>query len=307
MTKAALYIGHGKSTDDSWDPGTTWNGLTEAGLMLPIGQAAARSLETSGVEVLTDAFSGNNINMIKQVAEANAQGADVFVSLHCDWYKTPSGTMPLYISDNGKALANAINRRVMEATGLDTRGLIKRTDLYELKQTKMPACVYETGSIDDDSDVFMEMADAYGQAIAWGICDYLGVTFKAADPLEPVADNELRVDGLWSVDTTKKTQKALGTPEDGTVSSQPVACKKYLPNCYAASWKFAEGNTSGSPMVKAIQELVGEVQDGKFGYKTAVAVQKFLAGLGLYEGEIDGYVGKLTVMAWQKYINSILA
>lgn len=305
MATVALYIGHGRSTDGSWDPGTTWSGLTEAALMLPIGQSAVKNLEASGIAVLTDAFSGNNINMIKQVSEANRKGADVFVSLHCDYYKAPSGTLPLYISNKGKALANAINKRVMAATGLGTRGLSRRTDLYELKQTKMPACIFETGSIDDDSDVFLDKADIYGRAVAQGICDYLGVEFKGDAASQPARDKgELAVDGLWSVDTTQKTQKVLGCIEDGIISSQPAACKQYLPNCYTDSWKFVKGKAAGSPTVEAVQKLTGADRDGKFGKQTAIAVQTFLAKAGLYTGDIDGIVGKLTVMAWQKYINN---
>ena len=112
-------------------------------------------------------------------------------------------------------------------------------------------------------------------------------------------------DGLWGVTTTKYTQKALGTPQDGIVSGQLMSCKKYLPGVLTSSWEFKYWG-SGSVMVKAIQNLVGAKADGKAGYNTVVAMQKFLKEKGFYTGAIDGVMGKLTVIAWQKYINSRL-
>lgn len=187
MAKAGIYCGHGKSTDGSFDPGTTYNGKTEAKMMLPITQAAVKHLRASGVTVYTDVDSGenNNINMIKQVQEANNKDVDVFVSIHCDWYKAPTGTLPLYYpgSAKGKKLAECINKHVMKDTGIGTRGLDARSDPHELRATKMTACIYECGSIKHDVDEWDTAAECevYGKAIAKGVCEYLGVTFKSGN------------------------------------------------------------------------------------------------------------------------------
>lgn len=184
MAKVGIYCGHGKSTDGSFDPGTTYNGKTEAALMMPITQYAVKHLRASGLTVYTDVDSGenNNINMVKQVEEANKKGVDVFVSLHCDWYKAPTGTLPLYYpnSSKGKKLAECINKHVMKDTGMGTRGLDDRSDLYELRLTDMPACIFECGSIKHDVDEWDTEAECevYGKAVAKGICEFLGVTFK---------------------------------------------------------------------------------------------------------------------------------
>lgn len=114
------------------------------------------------------------------------------------------------------------------------------------------------------------------------------------------------VDGKWGKDTTLKSQKILGTYADGIVSAQPLVNKKYLPNCYTISWKFVEKNATGSSMVKALQKLVGATPDGKFGKKTAMALQKFLKAKKLYSGKIDGVVGYNTVCGWQRYVKSKL-
>ena len=119
------------------------------------------------------------------------------------------------------------------------------------------------------------------------------------------SSSKLTVDGNWGKDTTKKSQKILGTVQDGEVSGQLNSCKKYLPNAQATSWKF--GSTGkGSAMVKSLQKLVGATVDGFMGKLTVIALQKFLKAKGFYKGSIDGFMGALTVKAWQQYVNSRL-
>lgn len=123
----------------------------------------------------------------------------------------------------------------------------------------------------------------------------------------PAPSNKLAVDGEWGKDTTRATQKVLGTPVDGIVSKQLASCKKYLQNCLTSSWEFkTSGTAGGSSMVKAIQRLVGATVDGFAGKNTVIAMQRFLNNKGFNCGAADGYMGPNTVKAWQKYINSRL-
>ena len=130
---------------------------------------------------------------------------------------------------------------------------------------------------------------------------YLG---QAAVPV--VNTGKTAEDGSWGKDCTRKSQKVLGTTQDGIVSRQPLGNKKYLPNVYTGSWKFTRSYKGGSALVKAIQRLVGAVQDGLCGKKTIMAMQIFLKARGLYNGRIDGIAGYYTVLGWQMYINSRL-
>ena len=150
MSKVALMCGHGRSTDGTWDCGTAYGGNNEASLMLPITKAAVKYLRSRGVTVISDADTNNNKNMIADVKWANKEKVSIYVSLHCDWYKAPSGTLPLYVSAKGKALATAINKAVMSGMNMKTRGITRRTDLYELNYTDAPACIFECGSIKND-------------------------------------------------------------------------------------------------------------------------------------------------------------
>ena len=174
--KVYIAIGHGRSTDGTWDAGCTYKGVTEAELMKPIAGACVAYLKGSGVKVYTD-YPGNKINMVKQVKVSNDKHVDVHVAFHCDYKGAPSGTLPLYTSGSGRKLAKDMNKYVMKEVGIDTRGIGHRNDLYELNATNAPACIFECGSIKADLKKMQKKYDEYGKGAARGICKFLGVTF----------------------------------------------------------------------------------------------------------------------------------
>lgn len=185
MASMFLAIGHGVQTDGTWDSGTTWNGYTEAELMKPIVGAALPILKQYGVDVHTD-YPENDMNITTCVAYANQHNLDLYVSCHCDYYQAPSGTLPIVYpgSSNSYNLASAINASVMLRMGIGTRGILQRSDDYEVRGTDMPACIFETGCISKDIDILTNSA-AYGQAIAFGILDYLGISYSGGDTPAP--------------------------------------------------------------------------------------------------------------------------
>lgn len=113
----------------------------------------------------------------------------------------------------------------------------------------------------------------------------------------------LNVDGWWGKDTTRASQKLLGTVEDGIVSRQPVSNRKYLYRASVSSWRFTSRYYGGSSMVKALQSMIGAEPDGYFGKKTVKAFQVFLKKCGYYSGQLDYSMGGGTVRAWQEYVN----
>lgn len=179
MTKRkpiGVFIGHGNSTNGSWDCGCVYKKYTEAQLMKPITGACVQYLRGSGVDVITD-WPSNSINMVKQVQKSNQKACRIHVAFHCDYDKAPSGTLPLYTSTNGKRLAKLMNKHVMNEVKIKTRGIGKRNDLYELNATDMPACIFECGSIKKDLKKMRKKYDEYGKGAAKGICEYLGIKF----------------------------------------------------------------------------------------------------------------------------------
>ncbi|WKY44155.1 N-acetylmuramoyl-L-alanine amidase [Eubacteriaceae bacterium ES2] len=169
--KLYLAIGHGISQDGSWDSGCVDGPYTEAGLMLELGKVVVAELRAMGFTVRTDADSANNKNIAACVAEANSWGADAYISLHCDYNQAPSGTLPIAYpgSVEGVKFSNCMIAAAQEY-GLGTRGVLQRDD-WEVADTGMVACIFETGSIRADIQTLQDVQN-YGKAIAKGICNY---------------------------------------------------------------------------------------------------------------------------------------
>ena len=103
--------------------------------------------------------------------------------------------MPLYVSGSGKKLGKCLEKSIKKDLKMKSRGVQKRTDLWELNGTDMTACILETGSIKGDLATLKGKPDTYGKAIAKGICAYLGVTFKEAS--KPKPKETYRVRKTW--------------------------------------------------------------------------------------------------------------
>ena len=201
----AVQCGHGVSLDGSWDSGCVYKGHTEAGIMLKITRAAVKYLRKSGVTVISDADHGNNKNMIADVRWANNLGCSLYVSIHCDYSGAPKGVMPLYVSGSGKKLGKCLEKSIKKDLKMKSRGVQKRTDLWELNGTDMTACILETGSIKGDLATLRDHPDKYGKAIAKGICQYMGVKFSDGTKKPAASGAEIyRVRKAWNKPETQR-------------------------------------------------------------------------------------------------------
>lgn len=170
--KIYLAVGHGVSSDGSWDCGCVDGNYTEAELMLAIGKEAVARLRNMGFTVMSDADTENNKNIAVCVPESNDWGADVYISLHCDYNAAPSGTLPIAYpgSGDGVRLANCLIASAQARLGLRTRGVLQRDD-WEVSDTNAVACIFETGGIRPDIALLTNAA-AFGEVVAQGIYDW---------------------------------------------------------------------------------------------------------------------------------------
>lgn len=107
--------------------------------------------------------------------EANASGADYFVSIHRNSSPYPNqytGIESLVYNLYGEAaiLADNINLQ-LERIGFLNQGVNERRNLVVLNRTRMPAVLVEVGFINTDADnvFFDENFDEIAGAIAEGI------------------------------------------------------------------------------------------------------------------------------------------
>lgn len=184
-----IETGHGIDSSGKWDTGCSWNGEQEAELMIPITQAMTDYLKARGVDVYTDAYSGNDRNLDVTLDYLDTHEVDAFVNVHCDYEGADGGTMPLYNTEEQKRLAQCLNEGVHEAVDIPDRGLQMRSDLQTLCSEKVhcTSCLFETGSISQDHEVLTTQAKEIGEGLAKGLLKYLN---EKKDLAEPTKENQ---------------------------------------------------------------------------------------------------------------------
>lgn len=174
MAKIFINPGH----DINKDPGAVnkITGLREADVALAISKKVLNCLQAEGHEVRL--MQDDSLSSVTN--QANAWGADIFVSIHCNSFGNPqaNGTETLFYpgSSKGRLLAHCIQARMIETFNTSDRGIKERSDLWVLKRTTMPSCLVETAFISNpENEKLLATEDGqqvWAMAIAKGIIDY---------------------------------------------------------------------------------------------------------------------------------------
>lgn len=248
-------------------------------------------------------------NLANIVAKCNKHTVDLDISIHLN-AGGGTGTEVFYYtgSATGKTKAAAVSQKVAAALGIRNRGAKASSGLYVLRNTKATAILVECCFVDSKTDQGKWNVDKCAAAIVEAITGKAassgssgsGSDKPAASTSKPAASasktEQLKVDGWWGKDTTKRLQRIFKTPVDGIVSNQDPAQKKYLLRADSGSWDF-KGAGNGSDLIGAMQRYAGEKDDGFMGAKTIKAWQKKLGVT------VDGYMGENTVKKLQQWIN----
>lgn len=169
-----LDAGHG-----GYNPGATYEGRQEKDDALALTLTIGDILAQNGVRVLYTRWDDRDISPYQRALEANASGADYFVSIHRNSSPVPntySGVESLVYSRYGEAAEMAANINTeLEMVGYRNLGVNERPNLIVLNSTQMPAVLVEVGFINTESDNQLLDATFYetAQAIADGILETL--------------------------------------------------------------------------------------------------------------------------------------
>ena len=183
-----IYIDQGHNPVNP-NAGAEGNGLREQNITYRIGIELAELLRADpDFEVrlsrpTADTQLGSSLgsSLRARVNDANAWGADYFISLHTNASEITSatGTEAFVYSREGAAfdLAQDIVQSVSDVTGLPNRGTFVRSGLYVLRKTAMPAVLLEMGFITNPGDAALmnENPGLFAQGIYQGIRNYTGV------------------------------------------------------------------------------------------------------------------------------------
>lgn len=171
--KVFLSAGHGGT-----DPGACANGLKEKDINLKTLLACKSELERHGVKVIASRVKDENDPVNQEVKEANASGADVAISFHIN-AGGGDGFEAYYWSSSseGKRLAR-IGEKHIKSLGQNSRGIKSGNHLAFVKNTKIPAVLFESFFIDNKTDLKIGDTTKLGVAYAKAILEYLNIDYK---------------------------------------------------------------------------------------------------------------------------------
>jgi N-acetylmuramoyl-L-alanine amidase len=184
--------GHGGN-----DPGRSLETVTEQSVIDDICSRLEGRLSALGVQVLlTRPLGVNHLSPSTEVQRAqfaNRVGADIVISLHCDWEPSGrgSGAATYYYGSArtasmvGRRFAELLQEHVVERTGLrDCRTHAKTWDLLRL--TRMPAVRLEAGYL-SNADDRQRLSEAHirqeiAESIASALHDFFAPVFQHPPP-----------------------------------------------------------------------------------------------------------------------------
>ena len=144
-------------------------------------ERVADVLRLRDVDVTTyhdDISQSQNENLNRIVDFHNSKQRDLDVSVHFNAYvetDKPMGTEVLFVTQGD--LAGEMSAAIADAGFLIDRGAKKRTDLFFLNNTEMPAILIETCFVDSEADAAM-----YQQQFAL-ICDAVATILGGAEEI----------------------------------------------------------------------------------------------------------------------------
>ena len=180
---AKVFLSPSNQYDNRYAYGNTTEGV-QCG---KIADACKIALERSGVDVMLM----HDEDMQTKCAESNKFGADLHVPIHTNAFNgSVMGTrMFCYNTGKGMAACKAIFARVAPLSPGTSENIQVNQKLYEVRVPAAPTAYIECEFHDtvEGAKWLVENTTAIGEAIAHGICDYFGVTFKEPEQPKPAA------------------------------------------------------------------------------------------------------------------------
>lgn len=244
-----IYLSPSDQVRNTYATGNT----TESIQCRRIADAAQAALERCGFAVKNN----QQDDMYSRVSQSNSWAADLHICIHTNAFDGKvMGTRAFSwnTSGDGYRATKAIYDRVAPITPGTSESIRAYPELYEIKYTTAP-CAYIEVEFHDTvkgAEWIISHTKEAGEAIAHGVCDYFGVTYKPADTPTPAP-----------------------TPDPTPAGT---SCTVTLP-------VLKKGAYSG--YVKTAQLLLnayfnaGLAVDGGFGAKTEDAVVKYQRNRGL--------------------------
>jgi len=200
--KIVIDAGHGPETNGKRSPDGS---LREYQFNSAVAQYAADELlhGYESVEILFTHADDRDVPLKERTDRANAWKADLFVSIHANaagdggWSSAQGIETFVYETRPAAAvaLANAVQRQLIRATGRPDRG-VKSANFHVLRETRMTAILVECGFMTHRDECELLKSNAYrrkcADAIVAGIVETYGLRPK--QPAQPPAVEDWRAE-----------------------------------------------------------------------------------------------------------------
>lgn len=229
MYKVWIDAGHGGK-----DPGAVANGIQEKDIVLKVSLGIKERLEAEyeDVQVLRSRSTDIFLELRDRTNKANAAGADILVSIHCNAGGGKGGFESFRYtsaSQNSIKLQDALHRSIMAKLGGIDRGQ-KAQNLHMVRESKMPAVLTENLFVDviadadrlNQASVINAIIDGHVQ----GIATYLGLTKVSKEDGPVMQTREGDVPSKWAEAVWKEvTLKGYfdGTRPGATVTREELS------------------------------------------------------------------------------------
>ncbi|MCM3586546.1 N-acetylmuramoyl-L-alanine amidase [Mesobacillus maritimus] len=197
--KIYLDPGHGGS-----DSGAQGNGLQEKDITLDIA-LRIRSILTNqyeNVQIRMSRTGDSTKSLNQRTNEANAWGADFYLSIHCNAFNRTARGYEDYIhsslsnSSRTARYRDIIHAEVIKLNQLPNRGK-KKADYHVLRESSMDALLTENGFIDNAQDAALMKQSSWRQKVAQahanGIAKAFNLKHKESGGTDPGNDTVFKV------------------------------------------------------------------------------------------------------------------
>ncbi|TFZ41779.1 AMIN domain-containing protein [Soehngenia longivitae] len=170
-----IDAGHGGK-----DPGAlSILGFKEKDINLSIALKLENALRQKGYNVIMTRNNDTYVDLYERPKIANQVKADLFISIHCNSTLLSSvngleilycpATESQYKTVDQYPLAKSIHDSIISSTGINSRGIKKRSDLAVLRLTEMPAVLIETAFLSNADDSQKLIQDSFQEKVVQGI------------------------------------------------------------------------------------------------------------------------------------------
>lgn len=152
------------------DQGTCSGDILEKDINLAVAEKLVKKLKKGGAEVIMTRDEDVKIELEDRAKIANEEKADIFVSIHCNYYEKDAGIKGLECyyqegSEGGEELAERIVQAFESEDAIAVRGT-KTAGYRVLRKTQMPAVLVELGYMSNRAECEKLADENYQELLA---------------------------------------------------------------------------------------------------------------------------------------------